>query len=213
MQNISNFFLAKSQQDYDDYLWSDRGPWKQNTTETRPDVLTVQFGLHTCTHAHERLLHKDDFTVVNDTLIKAHIASIPELMKSIRRAIERPGVNRTRAVVIVTSGINGLDKTHLINECVVRINRAATDEAHKQGFAVLDRGEIERRLMHKSLESATPLIKIDTHLGQPSQSIVATCLLKILTCLERVGYDIYSPDVGSLKNIKTVIETPGVNYS
>ena len=182
-------------------------------TEPRPDVLTVQFGLHSCLHAHERSEYKDDHSVANDSMIEMHIASIPKLMKSIRYAIDRPGVNRTKSVIIVTSGASGFINSQLINDCVVRVNRATTDEAHKYGFAVLDRGEIERRLMHKSLGSASPLVKIDTHLGQPAQSIVATCLLKILTCLDRVGYDIYSPDVASLVNIKTVTEIPGVNYS
>ena len=184
-----------------------------NITEPRPDVLTVQFGLHTCQHSHERSQYKDDYSVANDTMIELHIASIPKLMKSIRSAIDRPGLNRTKSVIIVTSGASGFINSQLINNCIVRVNRATTEEAHKYGFAVLDRGEIERRLMHKSLGSANPLVKIDTHLGQPAQSIVATCLLKILTCLERVGYDIYSPDVASLVNIKTVTENPGVNYS
>ena len=175
--------------------------------------MTVQFGLHTCTHSHERSLHKNDYTVANDSMIEMHIASIPKLMKSIRHAIDRPGVNRTKAVIIVTSGASGLNKSHSINDCVIRINRATTEEAHKFGFAVLDRGEIERRLMHKSIGSSSPLVMIDTHLGQPAQSIVATCLLKILTCLERVGYDMYSPDVDSLVNIKTLTEKPGINYS
>jgi hypothetical protein len=173
----------------------------------------VQFGLHTCTHSHESLHRKNNFTVANASMIEAHIASIPKLMKSIREAIDRPGVNRTRAVIIVTSGACGLNKAYAINDCVDRINRATSEEAHRYGFAVLDRGEIERRLMHKSLGSATPLVKPDTHLGQPAQSIIATCLLKILTCLEEVNYDIYSPDVESLVNIKTETEVPGANYN
>lgn len=146
-------------------------------------------------------------------MIDAHIASIPKLMKSIREAIDRPGVNRTRAVIIVTSGASGLNKAYAINDCIDRINRATSEEAHKYGFAVLDRGEIERRLMHKSLGSSTPLVKPNTHLGQPAQSIIATCLLKILTCLGEVNYDIYSPDVESLVNIKTETEVPGSKFN
>ena len=68
---------------------------------------------------------------------------------------------------------------------------------HQQGFAVLDRGEIERRLMHKSAFSDSPNLNPDMHLSPPTQNIVATSLLKILSCLA------HTPPVGAgafLKN-------------
>ncbi len=63
------------------------------------------------------------------------------------------------------------------------MNRAAANAAHKQGFAVLERGEIERRFMFKSLETDRPYLTPEMHLAQPVQNIIATCLLNILTCL------------------------------
>ena len=70
-----------------------------------------------------------------------------------------------------------------MEQCILRMNRAAAKAAHKYGFAVLERGEIERRFMLKSLGTATPLIAPDMHLAQPVQNIIATCLLNLLTCL------------------------------
>ena len=55
--------------------------------------------------------------------------------------------------------------------------------AHKYGFAVLDRGEIERRFMYKSLYSDNAFIQEDMHLPMPAQTIIATCLLNMFTCL------------------------------
>ena len=139
-------------------------------------------------------------------MIDAHIDSIPKLMKSIRNAIDRPGENRTRHVVIVTSGSSGTANGTLVDECILKMNRVTADEAHRRGFAVLERGEIERRLLHKSLGSRNPFLPVGMHLGQPAQSIVATALLKLLTCMETVGLNIYSPEVASLLNIKANTE-------
>jgi hypothetical protein len=142
-------------------------------------------------------------------MIDRHIAGISKLMSSIRTAIDRPGENRTQAVVIVTSGASGAANGSLVDECILRVNRVAADEAHKHGFAVLERGEIERRLMHKSRGSEDPLIKVEMHLVQPTQSMVATCLLKLLSCLDSVGFNIYSPDVPSLLKIKANTQNIG----
>ena len=144
----------------------------------------------------------NDLTKANSSMIESHIDSIPKLMRAIRSAIERPGENRTRHVIIVTSGSSGTAKATLVDECIVKVNRVTADEAHRHGFAVLERGEIERRLLHKSIGSKNPFLSVAMHLGQPAQSIVATAMLKLLTCLETIGYDIYSLEVASLLNIK-----------
>jgi hypothetical protein len=183
-------------------LWGEKGPWKKEISEKRPDILTVQFGLHTCRHAHQNPAVENDYSIVNDTTIDRHIQNIPKLMASIRKAIDRPGENRTQSVIIVTSGAVGSKNSSLVEECILRVNRVASDEAHKQGFAVLDRGEIEHRLMVKSRHSERPLLPVEMHLDQPAQSLISTCLLQLMTCLDREGYNISSSEVPSLINIK-----------
>ena len=185
-------------QDYDDHVFGDHGVWQTDIKEKRPDVFTVEFGLHTCVHA---LLPKKGFAG-DQGIISRHYDHIPKLMRSIRTAIERPGVNRTAMVIIVTSGASGLDKGAQVDRCIAKFNRKAAEEAHKQGFAVLERGEIERRLLHKSFGSETPFLVTDTHLEQPAQAVVSTCLLRLMTCLEAEKYDIYSPEIPSLMSIK-----------
>ena len=159
----------------------------------------MEFGLHTCAHAFQQR----EGSPVNQSMADTHYENIPKLMRSIRTAIERPGVNRTAMVIIVTSGASG-DKVdgEKVDTCITKFNRRAADEAHKQGFAVLERGEIERRLLHKSYGSDNPLLEIDMHLGQPAQALIATCLLRLMTCLEAEKYDIYSPEIPSLTSIK-----------
>jgi hypothetical protein len=74
------------------------------------------------------------------------------------------------------------NKGDSINNCILKYNRIAAAAAHAQGFAVLERGEIERRLLFKSIQSKGPF-EFDTHLTQPAQNIIATCLLSLMTCL------------------------------
>ena len=159
----------------------------------------MEFGLHTCAHAFQQR----EGSPVNQSMADTHYENIPKLMRSIRTAIDRPGENRTTMVIIVTSGASG-DKVdgEKVDTCITKFNRRAADEAHKQGFAVLERGEIERRLLHKSYGSDNPLLEIDMHLGQPAQAVVSTCLLRLMTCLEAEKYDIYSPEIPSLTSIK-----------
>lgn len=167
-------------EDYDDFIWSERGPWSLNQSEKRPDILTVQLGMHTCWHGHPTGFYSKHLHDVNNTLIERHINDIPKLMAAIRSAVDR--ANNT-LVVIVTSGGTLVENSASMDECIVRINRVAADSAHKHGFAVLERGEIERRLMYKSLKAHNPPIVPDTHLQVPAQNIIATCLLTLLNCL------------------------------
>ena len=74
----------------------------------------------------------------------------------------------------------------LVNECSWRFNRILTHEAHKQGFAVLEREEIERRLLFKA-EHYIPTrnMKPNLHLETPAPNIIATALLTLISCLKK----------------------------
>ena len=192
-------------EDYDQWLFGENGPWNKKPTERRPDILTVQLGMHTCWHSHTHNTRVDnfqDFTHVNHSMVERHIAGIPTLMDAIRTAVDRPSTgNRTKFVILVTSGSSGIINASTVDDCILRVNRAAASEAHKRGFAVLERNEIEHRLMFKSLQSAEPYIVPEMHLAQPAQNLVATCLLQLYSCLDRLGVDLYSPEVPGLINM------------
>lgn len=154
-------------------------------------ALPIILGLHTCWHTHPQGLYSSELTAVNQTMLKQHIDDLRVLMRSVRRAIDLSNQhtdgNSTRTVIVVTSGASYAKNGWEIDDCILRLNRAAETEAHKQGFAVLERGEIERRLMFKSLHPAMgekPPLAPDMHLSQPAQNIVSTCLLSLMTCLQ-----------------------------
>lgn len=177
-------------EDYDEWQWSPSGPWFKGFSgegNRRPDLLTVQTGLHTCWHSILSPDGRHHLTQSNDTMIQRHENDLWKLMKHIREAIDHGSKEKERndtTVIVLTSGATGLGKDGLkADACIQRLNRIATDAAHAYGFAVLDRGEIERRLVYKSMFTAHRLLPVDVHLGQPAQTIVATALLKLYDCL------------------------------
>lgn len=128
-------------------------------------------------------------------------------MKEVKDALNRrPDSNTT--VIVLTSGVTYQPQGEAMDSCISRLNRITANAAHEQGFAVLERGEIERRLMFKSMHMDNPFINPEIHLTQPIQNIIATCLLQMLNCLEamttsppsksysHLGYDVterYAP--------------------
>eukprot|EP00428_Durinskia_dybowskii_P070363 CAMPEP_0170414504 /NCGR_PEP_ID=MMETSP0117_2-20130122/32102_1 /TAXON_ID=400756 /ORGANISM="Durinskia baltica, Strain CSIRO CS-38" /LENGTH=176 /DNA_ID=CAMNT_0010672395 /DNA_START=159 /DNA_END=689 /DNA_ORIENTATION=- len=157
-------------------------------------------------------------------MIQAHLDAIPKLMKAIRLAIDRDvklapdnkqaatgaagaaeeaaaTAKQTRVrVIVLTSGSTGMEVGGVsIDTCIQRFNRASTIAAHKYGFAVLDRGEIEHRLMAKSTLSPQPILNSDMHLPQPGQNLIATTLLHLMTCLDKNASN-YKIDAEVLEN-------------
>jgi len=134
---------------------------------------------------------------VNQSQIDRHLTDVPRLMKAVRHAIDHVAseykkeseeknvpLRATPTVIILTSGSTGMKSgAHEIEECIQRFNRITVDAAHSQGFPVLERGEIERRLMYRSLYADNPNLEPDMHLAQPSQNIIATALLQLINCL------------------------------
>lgn len=161
----------------------------------RPDVLTLQLGLHSCWHAIPDGLYSLHLPGVNESMIEAHLADIPRLLAAVRQAIDSyaptpensaKAYTQKTSVIVVTSGSTGMGVQGLrTDNCILRFNRAVSEAAHANGFAVLDRGEIERRIMYKSVESSKPYLKNDMHLPQPVQNIISTCLLHLLSCMDR----------------------------
>ena len=195
-------------EDYDEYMWNEKGPWRSGFPGEgirRPDLLTVQMGLHTCWHATNEGLYSRHSNETNVTMIENHIQDIWKLMKSIRVAIDSrvnndPAMNKT-TVIILTSGLTGFGmSTVKTDACVQRINRVTKRAANAYGFAVLERGEIERRLMYNSLYfDEDPVFPNEMHLVQPAQNLVATTLLHLYSCLEHFSlsaseFDSKTPD-------------------
>jgi hypothetical protein len=174
-------------EDYDEWIWGENGKWSSNATQRRPSVVVVQVGLHTCFHAANS---RSSDSTINQTLIENHENDLPQMMKAIRTAIDRPLDDPNletpkTTVIIMTAGRIGNQESDL-DRCIWKFNRIATKEAHAHGFIVLEREEIERRLLFKSEHwKEYRSMKFELHLANPSAQIIATSLLSLISCLKK----------------------------
>ena len=89
-------------------------------------------------------------------MLKNHFSDVEKLMRRVRETIDFVNLKSTlenkkitKTIIIMTSGGSNVDE--IIDLCIKRMNRIIEREAHRYGFLVLERGEIERRLLYKSI--------------------------------------------------------------
>lgn len=169
-------------EDYDQWLFGTEGTWQANATAgSYPDILVIHVGLHTCVHAWKS-------TGMNYSMIEKHTHDIVPMLQAVHSAIHRTPADLPRTTVIIqlpgragNSNING-------DACSRSFNRILAAQAHRFGFAVLEREEIERRLLWKSeYYPDHRTIKPNLHLENPGPNIVGTSLLGLISCLARNG--------------------------
>jgi hypothetical protein len=165
-------------EDYDEWLFGDGGKFATNSTRI-PDILVVQLGLHTCFHAFNA-------QPWNETMIINHSEDIKKYMLLVRQAIDKitSSTQSKVTVIMVTAGRIGNPDPKL-DHCIWKLNRITAVEAHMQGFVVLEREEIERRLLFKSEFSNFKTMKTALHLENPAPQIVGTSLLNLIGCLRK----------------------------
>ncbi len=176
-------------EDYDEYLFGEEGAWKSpNISDPQameqyrfPEILVIHVGLHTCVHALANG-HNISMVALHETLVRP-------MMNAIHNAIDRPFkhgyVGEQTMVIIQLPGRPSYDNPHVLH-CSRRFNRILAKEAHRHGFVVLEREEIERRLLFKSeyrVDHRT--IKPLLHLENPAPNIIGTSLLGLVACLQR----------------------------
>jgi hypothetical protein len=137
-----------------------------------------QIGLHTCFHVHD--VHPTNYTMLDN-----HINDIKLLMAGVRQAVDehhlRTGQPKT-IVIIVNGGRPSYGPE--VSDCSWKFGRVATLEAHKHGFVVLERQEMERRLLYRSEHNEQYRnLKPILHLEMPAQSIIATALAGLISCV------------------------------
>ena len=188
--------------DYDEWLFGAAGPWSSGffgDPRRYPHFLIVQLGLHSCWHTHPEGLYTL-FNRFNESMLGRHLEGIPRLMSAVRGAVnsqinkagdDLAALKNVTQVIFMTSGNTGSANGTNMDACISRVNRLVADAAHMYGFAVLERGEIEARLMFKSRHTSNEVLKNEMHLVQPAQNIIASSLLQLVTCLSD-GYDLMS---------------------
>jgi hypothetical protein len=180
-------------EDYDQYLFdSADGPFRKgfmhysHSGHVRPTVITIQYALHTCYHFYDEWLKEPQVKFA-----EKHRLDVWKLMESLRKAVDSipsssgGNYDQPTFVILVTSGVVNHGPTFAnADACIHIMNRLTQEAAYAFGFAVLDRGEIERRFLAKSLYFAkNPLFPTDMHLVPPAPHITSTALLQMISCV------------------------------
>eukprot|EP01031_Cornospumella_fuschlensis_P040937 gene40937-49933_t len=110
-------------EDYDEYMFGSQGPWIAGFPgkgSRRPDLLAIQFGLHSCWHADVQgakiaQIPQYNLTSFNHTMYHEHAKDIWKLMAAVRHAIDHEpaeaGAARNHTtVVFLTSGSIGMEE-------------------------------------------------------------------------------------------------------
>jgi hypothetical protein len=189
------------------------GLW--NGTARAPDVLVLNLGLHTCFHSVDGLRSQNTTLVAQHkkdlkTLMRAIRTAVDRNKGTSSGAgavsskvsgssggfgsagaeteVPSPSLLPTTVIIQLSGRLGKSDP--VLDLCSRTFNRLAAYEAHLQGFLVLEREEIERRLLFKSeFFEEVSYIKNLMHLENPGPNIVGTALLAMVACLERNGGD------------------------
>lgn len=123
-------------------------------------------------------------------MIKRHESDIATMVAKINEAIHRTPANMSRTTVIFQLPGRAGGSDYRQDHCSREFNRILAKEAHKGGFTVIEREELERRYLYKSEFFADfRSVKPNLHLEAPAPNIVATSLLGLIGCLQRNGTD------------------------
>lgn len=118
-------------------------------------------------------------------MIARHEKDIKTMIQRIKQAVHRTPAHLPRTIVIyqLPGRAGGSDPRE--DRCSREFNRILAREAHAEGSTVIEREEMERRLLYRSeFWSEYRSIKPNLHLEAPAPNIIATSMLYLLGCLQ-----------------------------
>lgn len=121
-------------------------------------------------------------------MLHKHTYDIAVMMAAVHAAVDRVPSHMPRTNVIIQLPGRAGNTDNRGDACSRSFNRILAFQAHRHGFVVLEREEIERRLLIKSeYYGDHRTMKPNLHLENPGPNIVGTSLLGLISCLERNG--------------------------
>lgn len=148
----------------------------------KPDILVGQFGFAACNEPYNNTKH-------TEAMISKAERNIPPLLNSFVISTSQysnvstySGKTNSRNIVSLAS--RSIFSDHRSEVCTWKLNRMLAYEAHAHNVVVLEREEIEHRLLFRSEQTENPLVRSSYLLETPAPQIVTASLLSILTCIE-----------------------------
>lgn len=147
----------------------------------RPDYLLVQMGYSACFLAYNG-------TKANVDIIYKSENKIDEMMQTLQQLVKitdtsNDGIMNNMTVIISLPGRSLIGDSRS-EQCTWHMNRVIAYSAHKHGFGVLEREEIEYRLLFKSEHSPHPMLKVKPTLEIFAPQLIAASTLAMLACIQ-----------------------------
>ena len=178
--------------EYDEWLFGTDGVWSTQAAHV-PDYLIIQIGHSTCLPSSDPEKSLTELQHSEQTF-ETHVAEVDKLLDSIKTAVTRSTEQsnshqqqqqqKGTTVIISTASRTAIGNPHA-DFCTWKLNRIIARAAHRRGFIVFEREEIEHRLLFKT-EASEDLYSagvLDKAAEPPMAHIVSTSLLSMLTCL------------------------------
>lgn len=153
----------------------------------RPDILVLQVGRLSC---HDAFASGSNGNRGPTDQEKEQPRNSENMIHSFMKAVKdivtanRATNDANTTVIVSLASRNHLDNMDS-SACTWHMNRIFAFGAHYQGFVVLEREELEYRLMFKSEHSPAPLMTVKAVLDTPpAPQILATSLLSIYACIQ-----------------------------
>ena len=140
-----------------------------------PDFLLLQLGYWTCVKPYASDNPDTNF-------IKNSEANIKTFFTALKAATQKSAKNTT---VIISLASRGHLHKWEADYCTWRLNRIIAYEAHTKGFIVLEREEVETRLLFRTERDISPIKTPKALLEFPGSQIIAASLTTLLNCLEQ----------------------------
>lgn len=155
------------------------------SNETRPNAVILQVGFMACYLPFNDSLHFQESLITDsEKKIQPLLTTIKQSILSSHSAISKPNSNvQTTALVISLAG-RSLLSNDKANYCTWKLNRMIAYEAHKLNIPVLEREEIEHRLLFRSEPLADTVVTLKEINKIPGPQIVGASLISLLSCLE-----------------------------
>jgi hypothetical protein len=152
-----------------------------------PDILVLQVGHSTCAPSSDPEKAKHQLHL-EAAVIDQHIQDIDKLFDAVKAAVTRGGTSSPKTTVIVSTASRVMIGNWAADKCIWRLNRITARAAHRRGFVVFEREEMEHRMYFKSefQDDLRGLNVLDTQ-EPPVSHILSTSLLTMINCLQRNG--------------------------
>jgi hypothetical protein len=147
--------------------------------------LVIQVGHSTCLPSSDPAKSETELQHSEETF-NTHAAQVDTLfdtMKAVFGGSNSAGASTTVIVSTAPRALIGNSKSEI---CMWKLNRIIARAAHRRGFIVLEREEMEHRVMFK-LQNSEDLLRIGVMdvTEPPMAEIVSTSLLSMIACLAR----------------------------